>query len=106
MRTSIFNYIKDILADYYKTGEYIKQREDELRYPHRESDPNGDIKGSKASYDNQVNLTITIEQDKRLTNLGRNKCVISKLLSETGEETATIIEEFYLKKRPQFTLRG
>ncbi len=26
MRTSTFNYIKDILADFYKTDEYIRQR--------------------------------------------------------------------------------
>ena len=44
MRTSTFNYIKDILADYYKTDEYIKQREEELRYPHRDFDLHGDIK--------------------------------------------------------------
>jgi len=106
LRTSTFNYIKDILADYYKTDEYIKQREDELRYPHRESDLNGDIKGTKASYDNQVNLMITIEQDRRLASLERNKRIVSNLLSETDEETATIIEELYLKKRPRYTLQG
>ncbi len=27
MRTSTFNYIKDILADFYKTDEYNPQRE-------------------------------------------------------------------------------
>lgn len=106
LRTSTFNYIKDILADYYKTDEYIKQREDELRYPHRESDLNGDIKGTKASYDNQVNLMITIEQDKRLTNLERNKRVISQALEEADEDTKTIIEELYMKKYPQYTLVG
>ncbi len=33
MRTSTFNYIKDILADFYKTDEYIQQREEELTAP-------------------------------------------------------------------------
>ncbi|MGO2787646.1 MAG: transcriptional regulator, partial [Enterococcus faecalis] len=46
MRTSTFNYIKDILGDYYKTDDYIRQREEELRYPFRESDLNSGIKGS------------------------------------------------------------
>lgn len=106
MRTSTFNYIKDILADYYKTDEYIKQREDELRYPHRESDLNGDIKGTKASYDNQVNLLITIEQDRRLASLERNKRIISNALEEADEDTLTIIQELYFKKRPRYTMQG
>ncbi len=37
MRTSTFNYIKDILADFYKTEEYIRQREEELRHPYQEA---------------------------------------------------------------------
>lgn len=106
MRTSTFNYIKDILADYYKTDEYIKQRENELRYPHRESDLNGGIKGTKASYDNQVNLMITIEQDKRLTNLERNKQVVSNALDNSDKDTRTIIHELYLVKRPVYTMDG
>lgn len=106
LRTSTFNYIKDILADYYKTDEYIKQREDELRYPHRESDLNGDIKGTKASYDNQVNLMITIEQDRRLASLERNKRVISKALEEADNDTKVIIEELYMKRWQRYKIQG
>lgn len=106
LRTSTFNYIKDILADHYKTDEYIKQREDELRYPHRESDLNGDIKGTKASYDNQVNLMITIEQDRRLASLERNKRVISKALEEADNDTKVIIEELYMKRWQRYKIQG
>lgn len=106
MRKSTFNYIKDILADYNKIDDYIKKREEELRYPHRETDLNGDIKGTRSSYDNHVNMMITIEQDRRLTSLERNKRVISNLLNEADEDTLTIIEELYIKKRPIYTLQG
>lgn len=106
MRTSTFNYIKDILADYYKTDEYIKQREEELGYPHRDFDLNGDIKGTKASYDSQDNLMITIEQDKRLASLERNKRIVSDALDRANDDTKVIIQELYLLKRPRYTLEG
>lgn len=106
MKTSTFNYIKDILADYYKIDEYIKKREEELRIPHRESDLNADIKGTRGTYDNQINLMITIEQDRRLTSLERNKRVVSQALDEASPDTKKIIEELYLKKRPTYTLQG
>lgn len=106
MRKSTFNYIKDILSDYYKIDDYIKQREQELRHPHQEEDLNGDIKGNKASYDDNINMLITIEQDKRLYNLERNKYVISNALDDHGTDTETIITELYLKRRPVYTMQG
>ncbi|MBL1227996.1 transcriptional regulator [Enterococcus sp. BWB1-3] len=106
MRKSTFNYIKDILGDYYKTDEYIKQREEELRYPHRESDLNAGIKGTRAGYHVQDNLMITIEQDKRLYALERNKRVIAEALEEADENTRVIIQELYMKKYSHYTLAG
>ncbi|MBL1225386.1 transcriptional regulator [Enterococcus sp. BWR-S5] len=106
MRKSTFNYIKDILADYPETDEHIRKREEELRYPYRESDINRDIKGTKASYDSQDNLMITIEQDKRLAALERNKRVIDNVLQGAGEDTMTIIFELYMKKYPRYTMQG
>lgn len=106
MRKSTFNYIKDILADYPKIDTYIKKREDELRYPYRESDLNRDIKGTKASYDSQDNLMITIEQDLKLESLKRNKKVISALMEEVDEDTRIIVEELYFKKWPRYTLKS
>lgn len=106
MKTSTFNYIKDILADYYKIDEYIKKREEELRIPHRESDLNADIKGTRGSYDNQDNIMITIAQDKRLASLERNKRVVSDVLDNANKDTRTIIYELYMLKRPTYTLEG
>lgn len=104
MRKSTFNYIKDILADYPETDEHIRKREEELRYPYRESDINRDIKGTKASYDAHDNLMITIEQDKRLAALERNKRVIQNVLDESDEITKTIIKELYMRKNCNNTI--
>lgn len=106
MRTSTFNYIKDILADYYKTDEYIKQREIELRHPYRDRDLNSDIKGNRASYNTADTMLITIEQDKRLAQLERNKRVISNLLDDADEDTKVIIEELYMRRWPKYTMQG
>lgn len=106
MRKSTFNYIKDILADYPKIDTYIKKREDELRYPYRESDLNRDIKGTKASYDGQDNMLITIEQDIKLESLKRNKQVVSALMEEVDEDTRIIVEELYFKRWPRYSLKS
>lgn len=106
MRKSTFNYIKDMLSDYYKTDDYIRQRLKELRHPWKEEDLNAGIQGSKSSYDSAADLMITIEQDKRLASLERNKRIISDALDDHGEDTETIITELYLKKRPVYTMQG
>lgn len=106
MRKSTFNYIKDILADYPKIDEYIRNREEELRYPHRESDLNADIRGNKSSYDFQDNMMITIEQDQRLLGLERNKRVVAGLLEECCEDTEVIIRELYMRRMPKYTIQG
>ncbi|MBL1226518.1 transcriptional regulator [Enterococcus sp. BWR-S5] len=106
MRKSTFNYIKDILADYPRIEEYIRQREEELRYPYRENDLNAGIKGTKADYDTQANMMITIEQDQRLAALERNKRVISDILEDCCEDTQTIIRELYMRRMPKYTIQG
>ncbi|MEN2300011.1 transcriptional regulator, partial [Enterococcus faecalis] len=47
MRTSTVNYIKDILADFYKTDEYIREREEELRHAYQEAELNAGIRGQR-----------------------------------------------------------
>ncbi|MGK9347467.1 transcriptional regulator [Melissococcus plutonius] len=106
MRTSTFNYIKDILADYYKTDEYIKKREEELRYPYKETDLNADIQGKGTISVPTERLLITIERDKRLAQLERNKRVIDNTLDSSCKDTKIIIKELYMKRRQQYTLEG
>ena len=105
MKRSTFNYIKDILRDYPNIDKYIKERELELRIPHRADDVNADIKGNRIS-DSMTTMMITIEQDRRLSALERNKRIIEDNLQECDEDTRTIIEELYIKKYTQYTMDG
>ena len=106
MRTSTFNYIKDILADFYKTDEYIRQREEELRHPYQEADLNAGIRGQGLHSVVTERMAITIAMDRRLCNLERNRDIIKNCLAEADEQTRVIIEELYMKKRPSLTLIG
>ena len=105
MKRSTFNYIKDILRDYPNIDKYIKEREDELRTPYRQTDLNADIRGNKIS-DSMTTMMITIEQDRRLSALERNKRVIEDNLQECDEDTRTIIEELYIVKYQRYTMEG
>ena len=105
MKRSTFNYIKDILRDYPNIDKYIKERELELRIPHRQTDLNADIKGNRIS-DSMTTMMITIEQDRRLSALERNKRIIEDNLQECDDDTRTIIEELYIKKYTQYTMDG
>ena len=53
-----------------------------------------------------ANLMITIEQDRRLSALERNKKVVEDNLSECGDDTETIIRELYIKRYPRYTMEG
>lgn len=105
MKRSTFNYIKDILKDYIDTDRYIKERMEELRIPYREVDLNSDIKGS-IDPNVMANLMITIEQDRRLAALERNKRVVEENLKLCDEDTRKIIEELYMKRYPRYTMDG
>jgi RinA family phage transcriptional activator len=94
------------LKDYNDIDKHIENRMEELRYPHRETDINGDIKGTKVRYENQDNLLITIEQDRRLAALERNKRIVAETLDDFDRDTNVIIEELYIKKRPEYTIQG
>lgn len=106
IKKATFNYLVAILRDYHYIDEHIKCRERELRYPHREEDINRDIKGNQAAHDANDNLMITIEQDRRLACLERNKRLITFELDEADLDTQTIIEELYMKHRPRYTMQG
>ena len=105
MKRSTFNYIKQILKDYSQIDDHIKRRMEELQYPHRPDDVNAGIKSNEQS-DSMTNLMITIEQDRRLSALERNKKVVEDNLSECGEDTRTIIRELYIKRYPRYHMDG
>lgn len=77
MRTSIFK-----LADYTKTDDYIRQCEEELKYPYKENELNNGIKGVGGNSEVAANLLITIEQDRCLASLERNPRIINEAMDE------------------------
>ena len=105
MKRSTFNYIKQILKDYSQVDDHIKKRMEELQYPYRPDDINSGIKGNGQT-DNMANLMITIEQDRRLSALERNKKVVEDNLNDCGKDTQTIITELYIKRYPRYRMEG
>lgn len=51
-------------------------------------------------------MAITIADDRRLTNLEREKDIIDNCLDEADDETKRIIYELYLKKHQTLTVDG
>ncbi len=106
LKRSTFNYIKDILRDYPDIENHIKRREEELRHPHQYEDINRDIKGYGAKPNTMDIMLITIEQDRRLAALERNRRVVEDNLLSCDEDTRTIIEELYIKRYQRYTMGG
>lgn len=98
--------VKAVLKDYRDTDKYVRKLEEEIRVPYREEDINGDIKGSRSDSDTMFGTLWTIETDKQIRRLKRNKQIVQELLDECGSNTETIIRELYIKRFPQYTMQG
>lgn len=98
--------VKAVLKDYRDTDKYVKKLEEEIRVPYREEDVNGDIKGTRSDSDLMFGTLWTIETDKQIRRLKRNKQIVEELLDECGSDTETIIRELYIKRFPQYTMQG
>ena len=98
--------VKAVLKDYRDTDKYVRKLEEEIRVPYREEDVNGDIKGSRSDSDTMFGTLWTIETDKQIRRLKRNKEIVQELLDECGSDTETIIRELYIKRFPQYTMQG
>lgn len=98
--------VKAVLKDYRDTDKYVRKLEEEIRVPYREEDINGDIKGSRSDSDTMFGTLWTIETDKQIRRLKRNKQIVEELLDECGSDTETIIRELYIKRFPQYTMQG
>ena len=95
-----------MLKDYRDTDKYVRKLEEEIRVPYREEDVNGDIKGTRSDGDLMFGTLWTIETDKQIRRLKRNKQIVQELLDECGSDTETIIRELYIKRFPQYTMQG
>lgn len=98
--------VKAVLKDYRDTDKYVRKLEEEIRVPYRENDVNRDIKGSSIDSDLMFGTLWTIETDKQIRRLKRNKEIVQELLDECGSDTETIIRELYIKRFPQYTMQG
>ena len=98
--------VKAVLKDYRDTDKYVRKLEEEIRVPYREEDINGDIKGTRSDSDLMFGTLWTIETDKQIRRLKRNKQIVQELLDECGSDTETIIRELYIKRFPQYTMQG
>ncbi|MEQ7028362.1 integrase [Enterococcus gallinarum] len=98
--------VKAVLKDYRDTDKYVRKLEEEIRVPYREEDVNGDIKGTRSDSDTMFGTLWTIETDKQIRRLKRNKQIVEELLDECGSDTETIIRELYIKRFPQYTMQG
>lgn len=94
------------LKDYNDIDKYVAKIEKQIRVPHRESDINADIKGTRIDNDLMFDTMWTIETHKAINQLKLKKQAITELLEECGHDTETIIRELYIKKFPQYTLQG
>lgn len=107
MRTSTIRKVEDILRDYPKIDGYIERREEELRYPTAPQDENvGGGKAKNVRTENEFKTLVTIDEDRRLNALKRQRDIVSDALDGAGVDTETIIRELYFKKRPAYTLPG
>ena len=107
MKRSTIRKVEDILRDYPKLDKYIEQREAELRYPM--SQPDDNVGGGKTNYpdhDGLLRTLITIDEDRRINALKRQKDVIEDLLDECSKDTKIIVQELYFNRHPQFTIEG
>ncbi|MFT8937423.1 transcriptional regulator [Liquorilactobacillus sp.] len=107
MKKSTIRKIEDILRDYPKIDKYIEAREMELRYPHQIEDSNvggGRAKNKRA--EPIEHLVITIDEDRMLHSLRKQRDVVDDCLDESDIDTKSIVNELYFKKRPQYTMSG
>ncbi|WP_047999932.1 transcriptional regulator [Lactiplantibacillus herbarum] len=107
MKRSTVRTVEDILRDYPQIDKYIETREQELRYSSRAADENT---GGGRAQNKEINPTlatlITIDEDRRINALKRQRAIVEDCLDEVGTDTETIIGELYFKKHPKYTLVG
>ena len=98
--------IEEILRDYPKMDRYISERRQALMYPTQDTDENvGGGKSSKISKP-QEQMVITIDEDKQLKALEREKKAVFDVLCDSDTDTNIIARELYFKEHPTYTING
>lgn len=105
MERAKYNYLIQIIKDYPNTPQYIHDREDEILHPWREQDEN--IGGGRPSPSNgQERLLIRLSDDRRLHAIQQQYDAVTRTIAESDPDTVVIINELYLKERPELTTAG
>ena len=88
--------LEELLRDYPKLPQYIKEREEEIEHPVMDDDENvgGGLAENKPK-DPVGNTVITMTDDRSLQQLKREYRIISKCLDESGTITVRLIQELY-----------
>ncbi|HIW72645.1 MAG TPA: transcriptional regulator [Candidatus Levilactobacillus faecigallinarum] len=107
MKRSTVRKVEDILRDYPKIDKYIERREEELRYPTTPDDENvGGGRATMTRNEAPLRAIITIDEDRRIHALKRQREIVDDCLDGVGHDTETIIGELYFKRHPRYTLTG
>jgi len=107
LKRSTIRKVEDILRDYPKIDKYIEEREQELRYPSTTGDEN--VGGGRAQYkyaNQTLSTLITIDEDRRINALRRQREVIDDCLDGVGADTEVIVNELYFRKHQRYTIDG
>lgn len=96
MRRSMRPVLEELLRDYPKLPQYIKEREEEIEHPVMDDDENvGGGRAENKPKDPVGNTVITMTDDRSLQQLKREYRIISKCLDESGTITVRLIQELY-----------
>lgn len=96
MRRSTFLRLEDILEDYPNLKKYIDNRIDDLKHPVYERDENvGGGRAQNKPRNPTLDMIITIEEDKRLNALERQREAIADCLDKCSKTTEKIIRGYY-----------
>lgn len=88
--------LEELLRDYPKLPQYIKEREEEIEHPVIDNDENvGGGRAENKPKDPVGNTVITMTDDRSLQQLKREYRIISKCLDESGTITVRLIQELY-----------
>lgn len=101
-----FERCKQVLKDYPYIDKKIKEIEESIRVPYKETDVNAGIKGTRTETDGMLKTLWTIDSHKVLNELKKGKQAVKLLLEECDEDTATIINELNIRRFPRFTMQG
>ncbi|MBS4750985.1 DUF722 domain-containing protein [Carnobacteriaceae bacterium zg-ZUI78] len=97
MKKGTFKHIEDILRDYPKINQYLKEREEELMYPLQQDNNVGGSRSTLVDKPTERKV-ITILEDKQLRQMKRQKEAIEYAFESSDVLTCEMIKLYYMSK--------